>query len=64
MSTQPDFWITGTFDNRATNRREVWLNGKLCGFVMRNAVNQARPAFPELREPWGYFPDFPQVVAA
>ncbi|MDE2427035.1 MAG: hypothetical protein KGO96_14140 [Elusimicrobia bacterium] len=61
---QTDFWPDGIYDNRATNRREVWLNGKLCRYVRRNAVNQARPAFPELREPWGYYPDIPPAVAA
>ena len=61
--TQTDFWPDGVYDNQATGRREVWKDGRLCRYAQRNAVNQLRPAFRELREPWGEYPDLPRMAA-
>ena len=54
----------GTYDNRATNKREVWVNGIF-------AVNVPAVAFSHLRDsrglpitvaPWSYFPDAPRNI--
>lgn len=34
--TQTDFWPDGVYDNQATGRREVWKDGRLCRYAMRN----------------------------
>ena len=60
----PDFWPSGTFDNTATNRREVWQDGKLRRYARRNCCGDTETAWSVLRKPWGAFPDVPQTCRA
>ena len=54
----PDFWPSGTFDNTATNRREVYQDGKLMRYVRRECLG-GESTWREVRKPWGAFPDYP-----
>ena len=60
----PDFWPSGTFDNRATNRREVWQDGKVMRYVARKCCGAPETSWRLVRKPWGAFPDIPNAVIA
>lgn len=49
----------GIFDNRAAGRREVWQDGRLRRYALRNAVGCTRSPWREMRKCWGTYPDLP-----
>jgi hypothetical protein len=49
----------GTFDNQATQRREVWKDGKPGRYASRNCTGDPGAYWKELRDPWGTYPDVP-----
>ncbi len=54
-----DFWPSGIFDNTATNRREVRLDGRVTRFVERKCCGDTETSWAIVRKPWGAFPDYP-----
>jgi len=58
----PDLF-SGWFDNRQTQRRERWENGKLGPYAHRTAICP-HSMHPALRKPWGTNPDLPQNANA
>lgn len=62
--TQTDFWPDGVYDNQATGRREVWKDGRLCRYAMRNCCGDTETSWSVLRMKWGEYPDLPKVMAA
>jgi len=56
---QPADLFDGIFDNRITDRREVWQDGRLCRYARRNAVGTEETGWRELYAPWGTYPDYP-----
>lgn len=51
--TQTDFWPDGVYDNQATGRREVWKDGRLCRYAMRNCCGDTETSWSVLRRKWG-----------
>lgn len=49
----------GTFDNRATQRREVWKDGKPGRYAAKNCTGNPGAVWSVLRTPWGTYPDVP-----
>lgn len=62
MKSHPDLF-SGIYDNRATDRREVWKDGRLCRYARRNAVGTSETQWRELHAPWGAYPDHPSNAA-
>ena len=60
--TTPDMF-DGTFDNRATGRREVWQDGRLRRYAQRRAVGYSGSPWREMHKPWGSYPDLPTNVS-
>lgn len=60
----PDFWPSGIFDNRTTNRREVWCDGQVTRYVERKCCGAPETSWRIVRKEWGSFPDAPNVVIA
>lgn len=58
-----DFWPSGTYDNRTTNRREVWLDGRMTRYVERKCCGDSETTWRELHKPWGEYPDLPRLAA-
>jgi len=54
----PDMF-DGTFDNQSTQRREVWKDGKPGRYAAKNCTGNQGAVWPELRAPWGTYPDAP-----
>lgn len=55
----PDLFA-GVYDNTATNRREVWREGKLCRYARRECVGHTGSVWVEVHAPWGHYADLPQ----
>lgn len=49
----------GVFDNRATGRRECWKDGRPGRYAAKNCTGNPYAVWPELRAPWGDYPDLP-----
>ena len=58
MGAQSADLFDGCFDNRVTDCREVWQDGTMRRFARRNALDP-HSVWPELRKPWGEYPDLP-----
>lgn len=54
-----DFWPSGTFDNRATGRREVWLDGRVTRYVECKCCGDSETSWAIVRKAGGSFPDHP-----
>ena len=63
MQRTPDLF-DGIFDNVATQRREVWKDGRICRYARRNCVGSTQSVWREVHEPWGTYPDLPSNAAA
>ena len=58
MSMQGDFF-SGVYDNTATNRREIWQDGRLMRYVRRDCVGHQGSVWREVHATWGTHPDLP-----
>ncbi len=59
-----DFWPSGTYDNRTTDRRDVWLDGRMTRYVERKCCGDTETTWAIVRKAWGAFPDHPSNAAA
>ena len=59
-----DFWPSGTFDNRTTGRREVWLDGRVTRYVERKCCGDSETSWAIVRKAWGSFSDHPSNAVA
>lgn len=50
--------VSGTFDNRATMRREFWADGRCKHSVSMQVIEARSQHYPVLVH-WGYYPDLP-----
>ena len=62
MSTTDDLF-EGVFDNRATQRREIWQAGRLCRYVRRECTGHTGSVWKEVHAAWGSYPDLPSNAA-
>jgi hypothetical protein len=60
--TTPDLF-DGTFDNRRTGHREVWMDGRLRRHAGKNCAGDQTSDFDEMHHPWGHYPDLPSNAA-
>ena len=58
----PDLF-DGIYDNRTTQRREIWQDGELRRYAAKNCTGNPAAVWPELRASWGEFPDVPSNAA-
>jgi hypothetical protein len=54
----------GIYDNTVSQRREIWLDGRISRYAARKAVGTTETQWRELHKPWGSYPDYPGNASA
>lgn len=58
MSEQDNGMLNGTFDNQATQQREVWVNGECVAGIRADEIKKGSGSTKYIYQ-WGYYPDVP-----
>ena len=58
MSEQDNGMLNGTFDNQATQQREVWVNGECVAGIRADEIKKGSGSTKYIHQ-WGYYPDVP-----